>query len=101
MGIVLKNFYYRTLAGAAQGSAWQSKLGWLAGWLAGFRWPDHALGRTVCPTITPSKAGPPKPNPSGDLSPLHNAIQDSALISNAARRRTRRPLARRGAGTSR
>lgn len=68
MRIVLKNFYCRTLAGAAQGSAWQSKLGWLAGWLAGFRWPDLALGRTVCPTITPSRAAPPKPNPPGDLS---------------------------------
>lgn len=100
MGIVLKNFYCRTLAGATQGECMAKQAG-LAGWLAGFRWPDYALGRTVCPTITPSKAAPPKPNPSGDLSPLHNAIQDSTLISSAARRRTRRPLARRGAGTGR
>jgi len=72
--------------------------GWLAGWLslAGPR-----IGLDGLPHHHAFQSGPSKPNPSGDLSPFHNAIQDPSLISSAARRRTRRPLARRGAGTGR
>ena len=68
-------------------SAWQSKLGWLAGWLAGFRWPDHALGWTVCPTITPSRAAPPNQTPPG-----------ISLPSTTPSRTLRLSAAQRGAG---
>ena len=70
MGIVLKNFYCRTLAGATQGGcmARQAGLaGWLAGWLslAGLR-----IGQDGLPHHHAFQSGPSQTKPlRGSLSP--------------------------------